>query len=132
MARRKYVEKVRFYAFLDTLTQLADNCSTEPYYFKEYASIDALLVVTRINEPFKFVFKFYEKPLVCRNSFSSTRLMYQLETDESTFQMVLFDAQVVYIQDFINFLKSVETNGELKKLFDDLLEMDIDSNNQFI
>lgn len=132
MARRKYVEKVRFYDLLDTLTQLADNCSTEPYYFKEYTNIDVLLVVTRINDPFKFVFKFFQKPLVCRNSFSSTRLLYQLETDESTFQMVLFDPQVVYIQDFLNFLRSVETNGELKKLFDDLLELDIDYNNQFL
>lgn len=125
MARKRFVETLRFYNLLDVLTFLPDDCVTEPYYFKGVETFDFFCNILRKNNPLKFVVRFYQKELVKRNSFTNTFCKMEMDFDLSVVNMLLFDSQIEFFSDFIKVC--CRSSEQLKTLLTDVFKYESDS-----
>lgn len=106
--RKNYVEKYRFYKFLEDLTETPDSATSPVYFFKKVEEVElditdffCYFIRDRKNE--KFTACFFVKPKLSRIGLQSVPV-WQGDITEQEFLSAIFNDSIQYIKDVLKLL----------------------------
>lgn len=108
--RKNYVEKYRFYKFLEDLTETPDAATSPVYFFKQVEEIeldvtDFFCYFIRDSKSQSFQGCFFCKPKLSRIGLQSVPVC-QVTLTEQEFLTAIFNDSVKYIKDVLKLLLS--------------------------
>lgn len=105
--RKYFVEKYKFYKFLEDLNETPDSATSPVYYFKQVDEIvlditDFFTYFIRDRKKENFQCCIFVKPKTNRIGLTSIPV-FQMDLDETIFCSAVFNENIVYLSDFLRF-----------------------------